>query len=58
MHSPKKPSSDQEKSRKLKLNKKVLKDLHPADGEKVKGGVVGTAPVSDTCKTACRGGRC
>ena len=58
MHSSKKPGNDQEKSRKLKLNKKVLKDLNPADEEKIKGGVIGTAPVSNTCKTACKGGHC
>jgi hypothetical protein len=52
MTTPKK--SDHEKGKKLKLNKKTLKDLNPA-GEKVKGGVLGTAPVADTSKTVCKG---
>jgi hypothetical protein len=54
MTTSKKTNKDQEKSRKLKLNKKTLKDLNPAD-EKVKGGVVGTAPISNTCRTVCKG---
>jgi hypothetical protein len=54
MTTPKKTNKDQEKSKKLKLNKKTLKDLNPID-EKVKGGVGGTAPISNTCRTVCKG---
>ena len=53
MTAPKKHS--QEKGKKLKLNKKTLKDLNPAD-EKVKGGIIqGTGPIVDTSKTVCKG---
>jgi hypothetical protein len=52
MNSPK--NKDEEKPRKLKVNKRTVKDLNPA-AEKVKGGVAGTAPISDTCKTICKG---
>jgi hypothetical protein len=56
MTTSKKTNKDQEKSRKLKLNKKTLKDLNPIE-EKVKGGggPVGTAPISNTCLTVCKG---
>jgi hypothetical protein len=50
----KRKSDDQEKEKKLKLNKRTVKDLNPT-AEKVKGGVVGTGPVSDTCRTICKG---